>query len=173
MTNAGLFAGQRYELIDGDLIDKMGQNPPHALAVAELQDWLTTVFGQGHVRTQLPIEIAATDRERSWPEPDLAVAVEDSRQFFRSRHPRGDELLLVIEVADSTARHDLTTKRDIYARAGVPEYWVLDLASRKLIVHRKLSSQGQYTEILSLDETEAASLSGHPDATLAIARLLP
>lgn len=168
---AGLLAGQRFELIGGDLIDKMGQTPPHAFSIAAMQDWLSRLF-EGRVRVQMPIEVAPADSTTTWPEPDLAIAVAGSHQFFRSRHPRGDELVLLIEVADSTARHDLTTKRDIYARAGVPEYWVLDLASRKLILHRKLS-QGQYTEILSLDETEAASLSGHPDATLAIARLLP
>ena len=169
---AGLLAGQRFELIEGDLIDKMGQNPPHAFSVSAFNAWLTRIF-EGQVRIQLPIEVAAPDKATSWPEPDVAVIAGEPASSFRSRHPRGDELLLVIEVADSTARHDLTTKRDIYARAGVPEYWVLDLTSRKLIVHRKLSSQGQYIEILSLDETEAASLSGHPDATLAIARLLP
>ena len=168
---AGLLAGPRFELIEGDLIDKMGQNPPHAFSISAINAWLTRVF-EGRVRIQLPIEVAAPDKATSWPEPDAAVVAAESVSPFRSRHPRGDELLLVIEVADSTARHDLTTKRDIYARAGVPEYWVLDLASRKLIVHRQLL-QGQYTEILSLDETEAASLAGHPDATLAIARLLP
>ena len=172
MMEAGLLAGQRFELIEGDLIDKMGQNPPHAFSVSAFNAWLTRIF-EGRVRIQLPIEVAAPDKATSLPEPDVAVIAGEPASSFRSRHPRGDELLLVIEVADSTARHDLTTKRDIYARAGVPEYWVLDLASRKLIVHRKPSSQGQYTEILSLDETEAASLSGHPDATLAIARLLP
>ncbi len=168
---AGLLAGQRFELIEGDLIDKMGQDPPHAFSVSTFNAWLTRVF-EGRVRIQLPIEVAAPDQAISWPEPDAAVIAGESASAFRSRHPRGDELLLVIEVADSTARHDLTTKRDIYARAGVPEYWVLDLASRKLIVHRKLS-QGQYTEILSLDESEAAWLSGHPDAKFAIAGLLP
>ncbi len=169
---AGLVAGQRFELIEGDLIDKERQNPPHAFSISAFNAWLTSKF-VGRVRIQLPIVVAAPDKATSWPEPYVAVIAGESASLFRSRHPRGDELLLVIEVADSTARHDLTTKRDIYARAGVPEYWVLDLASRKLIVHRKLWSQGQYTEILSLDETEAASLSGQADATLTIARLLP
>jgi len=170
MLDAGLFAGQRFELIDGDLIDKMAQNPPHSLAVAELQDWLTETCGRGRVRTQLPIEAAGPERERTLPEPDLAVTVGDSRTWFRNRHPRGDELVLVIEVADSTSRYDLTTKRDIYARAGVPAYWVLDIIGRKLVVHRNLV-EGRYEDVQTLGAGDTVSIPSKPEASLAIAQL--
>jgi Uma2 family endonuclease len=171
MLNTGLFAGQRFELIDGDLIDKIAQNPPHSLAVAELQDWLTETCGKGRVRTQLPIEAAGPERDRTLPEPDLAVTVGDSRTWFRSRHPRGDELVLVVEVADSTSRCDLTTKRDIYARAGVPEYWVFDIAGRKLIAHSRLV-EGGYSEVRTFGEGDSVSLPSRPESSLAISQLL-
>ena len=75
-------------------------------------------------------------------------------------------------MADSSSRHDLTTKRDIYARAGVPEYWVLEILGRGLIVHRN-PSQGVYEEIFTLGETGSASLAALPSSSLEIARLLP
>ncbi len=122
MTGLGLFAGQRYELIDGDLIDKLGQKPPHADAIQLLLELLAGVFGLRRIRVQFPLEVAAGDRRYYFPEPDLSVR--DSSKFTPGkRHPRGDELVLVVEVADTTLKGDLTIKRDLYARAGVPEYW--------------------------------------------------
>src|SRR5258708_1406621 len=76
MLEAGLFAGQRLELIDGELIDKMGQNPPHAYAIQALLSWLVKVFGAQQTRVQLPLEAAVAEQERSLPEPDLAVLAE-------------------------------------------------------------------------------------------------
>lgn len=172
MMNVGLFAGQRYELIDGDLIDKMGQNPPHASAIRLLLELLAGIFGLKRVQVQLPVEVSTEDRERSMPEPDLAVLAADSSTLYRDRHPRGDELLLVVEVADSTLTHDATTKRDLYARAGVPEYWILDLKRRTLMIHRK-PIHGAYQEVSVLVESAPASIEAQPAARLLVADMLP
>jgi Uma2 family endonuclease len=91
---------------------------------------------------------------------------------FRRRHPRGDELLLVLEVADTTVRYDATTKRDLYARAGVPEYWVLDIPGRRIIAHRKLTA-GRFEEIIAFSDGEIVAPAGRPDLTLAVAECLP
>jgi Uma2 family endonuclease len=133
---AGVFDGQRYELIDGDLVDKMGQNPPHAHAIRLVQRWLGSFLETSHIQAQLPIEASGGDRERSLPEPDVAVLAEPKPDYSK-RHPRGDELLLVVEVSDTTAGFDLTRKAALYANAGVPEYWVLDLTRRMLVVDRR------------------------------------
>jgi Uma2 family endonuclease len=157
MLEAGLFAGQRFELIDGDLIDKMGQNPPHATAIELCMEQLVRIFGVRLVRVQLPMEASGLDRERSVPEPDLAVLVERKPDFAR-RHPNGSELKLLVEVSDTTVRYDSTTKRDLYARAGVPEYWVLDLTNRRALVHRQLDpNKSEYANIQSYGETETVS----------------
>jgi len=154
MAQAGLFAGQRFELIDGDLIDKMGQNPPHATAIRLCMAAFIKLFGVEFVLVQLPMEAGSADRERTVPEPDLAVLLERKADFAR-RHPNGDELRLVVEVSDSTFRYDSTSKRDLYARAGVPEYWVLDLNARRVLVHRALDPQNcGYSNIQSFGETE-------------------
>lgn len=168
MLDAGLFAGQRFELIDGDLIDKIGQNPPHSHALRLLNAWLTKIFGVERVQVQQPAEAATAEQERSLPEPDLAVLVE-LKADYRQRHPRGDELVLAIEVADTTARYDATTKRDLYARAGVPEYWVLDISGRRLIVHRNLS-HGKFEQIESVPENSVVSLGG---TQIPVSELLP
>lgn len=168
MLDAGLFAGQRFELIDGDLIDKMGQNPPHSYAIRTLFDWLTKIFGAKLVQVQQPIEAGAVDRERSLPEPDMAVLIE-SKADYRRRHPRGDELLLAIEVADTTVRYDATMKRDLYARAGIPEYWVLDIGGRRVIVHRT-PVEGKYEQIDSVPENGAVSAGG---MQIPVSELLP
>src|SRR5260221_10936038 len=72
MENIGIFDEQRVELIDGELIDKMGQNPPHARGIQNLLACLVQWFGVRHVRVQAPLEVALPDRERSLPEPDIA-----------------------------------------------------------------------------------------------------
>ena len=169
MLDAGLFAGQRFELIDGDLIDKMGQNPRHAMTILRVHAILARIFGFENVRAQLPIEVSPADREKSWPEPDMAV-VAGANPDYMKRHPRGDELLLVVELADSSVAHDGTTKRDLYARAGVPEYWVLDIAGRRLIVHRELQD-GRFARVESFAAEETVSVGS--GASLTVASLLP
>jgi Uma2 family endonuclease len=157
MEESGLLAGQRLELIDGDLIDKMGQNPPHARAIRRGSVALSKMFGVELVQVQLPIEAGGVDREWSLPEPDLAVLRADKPDFDR-RHPSGPDLSLVIEVADTTLRYDASTKRDIYARAGVQEYWILDLNASRLLVHRELDSKkGEYASIRNYGDKESVS----------------
>jgi Uma2 family endonuclease len=171
MLEAGIFEGQRFELIDGELIDKMGQLPPHAYSVARYTTWLSRVFtGNGQVRVQLPMDVGPADRERSQPEPDLVVVTNEA--IDQLRHPDGEQTLLVVEVADSSVRFDITIKRDLYARAGVREYWVLDIPTRELIVYRHPQA-GQYTEQHRLTESELASPLARPDASIAVSDLLP
>ena len=168
MVDAGLFADRRFELIEGDVIDKMGQKPPHAGAIELLMVLLAEVFGLRRVRVQVPMEIAVADRKYNFPEPDLSVRMA-SNFTLGKRHPRGDEMALVVEVADTSLRGDLTVKRDLYARAGVPEYWVLNLKGRKLIVHRK-PRKGTYTAIATLTSRDSVSIASH---SMRVADMLP
>jgi Uma2 family endonuclease len=170
LTKAGFFDGQRYELIDGDLVDKMGQNPPHAFTIRLVLNWLASVGLTSSTLVQLPIEVAAADRERSVPEPDLAVVAENKPEFAK-RHPRGDELLLAVEVADTSAGFDLSRKAVLYGAAGVPEYWVLDLSRRLLVVHRQPFAAG-YRLIRLFAETEMVSLENRTE-TVRVGDLLP
>jgi Uma2 family endonuclease len=168
MLDLGLSLIERCELIDGDLIDKMEKKPPHAVAIRLATDLFVEIFGPGRVLVQAPIEVAAAEQKWTWPEPDVAVLAQASPEYGQ-RHPRGDELLVLVEVADTTVRHDAFKKRDIYARAGVPEYWVLAIGQRQLIVHRHLAL-GSYGQVLVLSETGEVSLGSH---SIPVLRLLP
>jgi len=173
MLDSGIFAGQRFELIDGELIDKMGQKPPHASAIQRCMELLAAIFGLARVRVQMPIEAGPADRESSVPEPDIAVLAE-AKPDFSQRHPNGRELTLLIEVSDTTLRHDTIGKRDLYARAGVPEYWVLDIKGRRLIVHRTLNEEkGEYASLLSHREGETVAIESHPGRSISVSALLP
>lgn len=170
LERSGLIEG-RYELLDGEIISKMGQNQPHAITVTLLVKWLIAIFGGDFVIGQLPIEIAVSDQETNKPEPDASVLKEPVTRYLRSAPGPGD-VRLVAEVSDSTLRDDLRTKAFLYARASIPEYWVLDVVSRRLFVHR-LPSEGQYGEITVYTEGEMVSPEAAPTATASISELLP
>ena len=169
MLEAGVFGGQRFELIDGELIDKMGQNPPHAVAIRRLLKWLSSIIESELILIQLPIDVSDGDRERSLPEPDLAVVGEWSSEHLH-RHPRGDEMRLVIEVSDGTVAFDISRKSTLYARAGVPQYWVLNLVRRMLVVHRESDgTQNRHIDLYS--EKDVVWLEGA--GSVKVAEILP
>jgi Uma2 family endonuclease len=170
LAETGVFAGQRYELIDGDLIDKMGQNPPHSSGIQLLLKCLAHLFEVDLIRVQHPMEAAPGDRERSLPEPDVAVLRERKNEYY-SRHPRGDEMLLVIEVADTTVAFDRSRKATLYARAGVPEYWVLDLNGRMLVVHREPDGT-QYRQTFLIAPEETVQFPGRSES-MRVSDILP
>jgi len=170
LIDTGFFEGQRWELIDGELLDKMGQKPPHASAIRQTQAWLAGVFGADRVQSQLPIEAAGADRERSLPEPDVAVLAEPKPDYHK-RHPRGDELLLVVEVSDTTVSFDLNRKAALYAAAGVPEYWVLELTRRVLVVHRRPDGS-TYRLAQLFSEADTVSMEGRGE-TVRVSEILP
>jgi Uma2 family endonuclease len=171
MLDSGAFDGKRFELLDGELIDKMGQKPRHAGGLQRVLDALADIFGIRRVRVQAPVDVAIADRERNFPEPDLAV-VRERKPDYEERHPDGDELILAVEVSDTSLRTDAKSKRDLYARAGVPEYWVLDIVNRRLIVHRD-PVEGAYRTILTLGENDTVHVQAAPEAQVPIADLLP
>src|SRR5689334_11104025 len=156
LLRKGFFAGQRYELIDGELIQTMGQDPPHASGIRRLKRWLVSVFGDDPVQIQMPIELSGPDRDYSVPEPDLAV-LPKLKLEHEDRHPRADELILAVEVADTTVRLDLTRKVALYAASGLPEYWVLDITRRRLVVHRRPEG-AEYREIRIFAEDDLVSV---------------
>jgi len=170
LTAYGFFEGQRYELIDGDLIDKMGQKPPHPFAIQSFFAVLVRIFGFDFVRGQSSLDVSEADREQNEPEPDVVVTEHEKSRYLR-RHPRGDECILVAEVSDTTVRSDLTYKAGLYARAGVREYWVLDLKDRRLVVHRHPRA-GTYHFVQFFSESECVSLEGRTEV-IRVAELLP
>lgn len=161
----------RYELIEGEVIDKMGQKPSHRSAVLRLRNWLIRVFGATSVQSQSPIDVTDADNEINEPEPDVAVTTL-SDDAYQNRNPGPDDLLLAAEVSDTTLRYDLTVKAALYARAAIREYWVVDVSGRRLYIHRQ-PSDGAYADIQVYEESEAAATLARPESFVIVADLLP
>src|SRR5271169_1383044 len=98
---AGVFDQQHLELIEGELIDKMGKNRPHVDAHALLFGWLIQVFGVRYINSEAPIDVAPEDNPTNEPQPDLIV-LRPGYTAFRSAIPQPQDLRLVVEVADTT-----------------------------------------------------------------------
>ena len=113
----------KLELIHGWLVQKMTINPPHAYAVTYLNRWLNRNLDEDEwvVRAQNPL--TTDDGE---PEPDILIAP-GPMSLYKARHPIPADAVVVMEVADSSLRYDRTTKLELYAQDGVPEYWIVNL----------------------------------------------
>jgi Uma2 family endonuclease len=168
---AGMFDQQPVELIEGELFLKMSKNPPHVDAAALLLGWLIQVFGARFVNHEAPIDVAPEDNPTNEPVPDMIVL---KRKFtgFRSARPQPRDLDLVVEIADTSLAFDLTVKAALYARAGIAEYWVLDLTARRLIVHRD-PQDGRYASITAYSEHEGAAPLAAPDSMFQVQDVFP
>ena len=161
---------ERYELIDGEIISKMGQNRQHAIVIIRLTAWLIALFGSEYVQFQLPISIPGVDVNFNEPEPDATV-FSTSATDTESDTPSSEDVLLVIEVSDSSLRFDRTHKAALYSKAGIPEYWVIDIKGRQIYVHRLPEPTG-YSDIVSFGADQEISTHVHPQGIL-VSSLLP
>ncbi len=133
LIRQGFFADERVELIDGEIVRMPPTGPEHSSAKSRVLLWLSHLSGENrHVRIDDPLVLGAHE-----PVPDVAV-VPGSPDDYRQAHPT--TALLVIEIADTSLQYDRTTKRSLYASAGIPEYWIVNLIERRLEVYREPSS---------------------------------
>lgn len=131
MAEMGLFDDRRVELIEGQVIDMAAMRSPHAVAVDLMDAVLKSVFGPGYyIRQQKPFVVS----DISEPEPDVAV-IKGKIRDFADAHPTQAEL--IVEVADSSVTYDRTVKQSLYARAGIADYWIVNLVDRQLEVYRQ------------------------------------
>lgn len=163
--------GERLELVSGELISKIGKKRPHVVALVLLQNWLAKVFGDRFVNPEAPIDVAPEDNPTSEPEPDIIVLRRDMTELLGA-NPSASDLHLVVEIADTTLGFDLTAKAALYARAGIREYWVLDLPGKRMIVHRGPQS-GQYRTIAAYAQTESVAPLAAPGSELRVADVIP
>jgi len=155
LETAGLLDGERFELIDGELIRKVPKSPLHSLVLLLLMEWLREVFGARHVLQEVSLELGALLSPTNQPEPDASV-LRRSALDFRTTSPGPPDLLLVAEVSATTQDYDLGAKAALYAGAGIAEYWVLDLQGMRIVVHRN-PVDNRYSSILAYALDEAVS----------------
>jgi len=167
---AELFHGRRVQLIEGEVYEMAPQRNDHAIAIELAVEVLRNVFSQGYrVRTQLPLRLEGD----SEPEPDIAII----KGFPRGQREHPEGALLVVEVSDSTLHFDRTRKIPLYAKAGIQEYWIINLVSYKVEVHRHATQEPngeyRYDDIHSAGKDEFLSPLASPNAKIAVADLLP
>ena len=164
MGEAGIFGPEeRVELIDGEILPMSPENPEHATAGVIVADRLRRAFGEGfYVRQGNPVPL----EEYSQTQPDLAVVRGKPEDHWRA-HPRS--AALVVEVSWSSRAFDRGRKLKLYARTGIPEYWIVDLVDRCLIVHRDPAPTG-YTTVTRHDSGTVQPL--HASGTVPVADVL-
>lgn len=139
MAQAGiLHEDDRVELIEGEIIEMAAIGSRHAACVDRLtQLFVGRVGGRAIVRVQNPIRLS----QRTEPQPDLAL-LRPRPDFYAAGHPGPEDVLLVVEVADTSVGFDRETKIPLYARAGIPEAWLVNLTESNIAVYRNPTATG-------------------------------
>lgn len=174
LVDRGIFEpGDRIELIDGLLLVAEPQASPHYTAIRLVERALARAFGEGwEVRSQAPIALD----DASEPEPDVAV-VRGAVRDFAASHPA--DPVLVVEVSLASLAFDREHKASLYARAGRPEYWIVNLIDRVLEVQREPAPEPSapygwdYARVDVLGPAEYVSTLGAPAVQIPVADLLP
>lgn len=167
-VEADLIDDARWELLNGEIVDRGNMNPPHAIFTEAIYEVLRRLLGnQFWIRQEKPITIAV-DAE---PMPDIAV-IDPARRGRTDRHPIPDEVKLLIEVADATAMKDTGYKAAVYAQAGIADYWVVLINKRQVNVYRN-PQEGSYPAPRELKDGDTVSPLAAPDVVIAVSDLLP
>jgi len=173
LGDMGWFEGKTVMLIDGEIKEMPGPNPPHSTGTELTSDALKVAFGPGfYVRSQQPLPLGLTTD----PVPDVSV-VKGSMRDYATVHPTS--ALLVVEVSDSSLGYDMEDKASLYASAGIADYWVVDLNGRRLIVFRDPIVDAaapfgfRYKPLSDLGELETIAPLALPAVSVRVLDLLP
>ncbi|MCC3415469.1 MAG: Uma2 family endonuclease [Microcoleus sp. PH2017_29_MFU_D_A] len=171
----GFFApDEQVELIRGEIIIKAAKTTFHSVCNSLLLGELCTLaIKKAIVRGQEPIILSTTDSE---PEPDVVIARNRSDRYLAS-HPEPADILLVIEVSDSTLKYDRETKLSLYAESGIANYWIFNLVDRQLEMHsepyQKRQGDFNYRSQKVVLQNEAVVIPGFPDLSLDLSLVFP
>jgi Uma2 family endonuclease len=158
------------ELLNGIMVWKMPQSPQHFTVTRRSARTIERVLPPGwHVRTEGPVRIPDYDE----PEPDIAV-VRGEDGLYEKSHPGPGDIALIIEVAESSLSRDRGEKRDIYARAGIPAYWIINPVDRQIEIHG-LATGAAYPPPTVLKDADSVELmiDGQVVGWIAVADLIP
>jgi Uma2 family endonuclease len=148
MIEVGLISGRQVELLNGEIVEMPPEGPEHAQLSTDAAEYLRSLLGnKALVRDAKPITIPETSSE---PEPDLAI-VQLLRALYRTRHPYPENVFWLIEYSNTSLSKDLDAKRKAYAKAGIREYWVVDLKNHLVKVLRNPIDENYSDEATLLD----------------------
>ncbi len=170
----GWFNNEKVELIHGKVYTKRPMKPLHALGVCVCAETLTSVFSAGFfVRQQLPV-VLATDGE---PLPDILVVPGSWRDYVQ--HPTQADALLIVEISDTTLSLDRSEKAALYAEAGIPDYWLMNMQNRTMEVRREPAAIPDapygfgYRTLTVYSEQETVTPLSLPGVEVRVSALLP
>lgn len=162
MVGTGILTqDDRVELIEGEIVEMSPIGDPHAAFVANLTHLLVNLVGdRARVWVQGPVRVPP----RSKPQPDLALLRPRS---YVHQGATTEDVLLVIEVADTSLQYDRTVKQRLYARAGIPEYWIVDANAETLEIYRSPSGE-RYTDLQSPARGESVAALAFPETAVPV-----
>ena len=168
MTEAGVFAETRLELMEGEIIDMAPIGSRHAAVVNTLAALLVRLAGE---RAIVSVQNPLIADDKSVPQPDLMLLKYRADRYFDA-YPMAGDVLLVVDVSDTTLRFDLDTKIPLYARAGIPEVWVIDVESRRLLAFSDPDA-GTYRACRAVSGSEQVAVPEILDAAITVATFFP
>ena len=169
MAEAGILSeDDRVELIHGEVLAMSPIGARHAAAVDRATRALVHVTGErAIVRIQGPVGLD----QYSMPQPDI-VLLRPKEDFYSAQHPSPADILLIVEVADSSLKYDRTIKKQLYAEAGIPEYWIADLTTDSLLAYSE-TSHDSYQAMHRLHRGDSIAPRLLPECQVRIDVLLP
>jgi Uma2 family endonuclease len=167
MIEAGILDGRSVELLNGEIIDMSPEGEPHASASVEAGEYLMRLLGdRAQVRPAKPITLPSVGSE---PEPDLAI-VERLGWEYRQHHPYPRNIFWVIEYSNTSLSRDLDEKKLLYAKAGIQEYWVVNLKDMTVVIFRHpVDGAYQFEQMLSRGTITPLAF---PDLAVSVSQLL-
>ncbi|EDX84830.1 conserved hypothetical protein [Synechococcus sp. PCC 7335] len=166
MIDSGVLDERQVELIKGEIIEMAPEGSPHSYFVSESGEYLIRLLGEkAKVRYGNPITLP----NQSEPEPDIAV-VQRLGKAYLQHHPYPENIFWLIEYSNASLNKDLNLKSQVYAEVDIPEYWVVDLKNRLLIVFREPKS-GQYSSRSTYTEGQIAPLA-FPDVPILVSAII-
>jgi len=169
MAEAGILPPDaRVELLEGQIVDMFPIGPFHSGVGTRLHTLFSRAGGERWiVRSQYPVHL----NDGSEPQPDLAL-VKPREDFYVERHPCAEDVFLLVEVADSSVRFDREEKLPVYARAGIVEFWLVNLVEKVVEVYREPSPLGVYGSRVRFRSGDIATPAAFPDVQISVTALL-
>ena len=165
LVESGVLAEHRVELLEGEIVEMSPEGPMHSSTNYSVVKYLEELLqGKAVVREAHPITL-----DNSEPEPDVAIVANPYTNYF-THHPYPQDIYWLIEISNRTLKSDLEKKSVIYARNGIPEYWIIDLVNKQLTVHTQ-PANSSYTDIQHVT-TGTITPQAFPKIAVALNKLL-
>lgn len=168
MAEVGILKPEdRVELLEGEIVEMSPIGNRHAGCVNRVTDLFTFLFrGKAIVTVQNPARL----NQYNEPQPDFVLA-KTRTDYYASRHPTGEDIYLMVEIADSSLRKDRNVKVPIYARLGIPEVWIADLQQDRILIFRDPAGNA-YKTTLTLHRGESLSVLAFPEINFKVEDVL-